>query len=273
MKRGGSVSKRLFWIFEALCGVLALAIIIIFGFIWNTWESLIFYLQTPLHLALLGAAVRMIVIALSRNPEKKPPRSVRAVLLTVGFIAVYLLTLHGSWHSFSVDDKTGAVLSETQQLCDAYCAEKEFTGSGVIYNDGLAETRTAQIYRLPQDEKAAKSVFRRLAAAPINGYGVLAYRLPFTFKGIDLNNGYALVGPLCGIRIGTVPFNGCYEGYVFLHGPEGNYCIEFTSNTETPWCLLLCTGPKTKDLNMFLRGILEDPGSFYLSPTDDPALK
>ena len=236
------------------------------------WYSLLFYLQAPLHLALLGAAVRMIVVALSHTPEKKRSRSTKAVFLVVGVAVVYILTVHGTWCGFSVDNKTGEFLSETQLLCDAYCEKKEFTGSGVIYNDAIAEVRTVQIYRLPQNEKDAKNVFRRLAAEPINGYGVLAYRLPFMLKRIDFSNGYALLGPVCGLRVGTVPFGGGYAGYVFLHGPEDNYCIELTPNTDAVLCMLLCTGPQTKDLNALLRGISDDPGSFCLSPTDDPSL-
>ena len=250
-------------------GVMILLLAVLFGCVWGDGASAFFAVQIPLHLALLAGAVRLTAAGLRRSRQKKPAR---AAMAAGGLAVIFLLTGYGGFLPFQTDADTASLLERTAQACGERCAETGFSGAGMIYNGSVAEIRQAAVYRLPPEETAAKRAYRRLAGDLRNGSGAPMNLLPFLHRRLPLENGYALLSPVIGTRIGTVPFGGEYLGYVFLHTGEENYCAAYVMHADFPLGMLFCAGPETRDLSALTREILADPGSFLTAPADDPAL-
>lgn len=263
-------SVRIFWIFEGLMGASILLLAVGFGCVWGDGTTALFAAQIPLHLALLAGAIRLTAAGLRRRSRQKKPA--RAAMAAGGLAVLLLLTVFGGFLPFRTDADTAALLARTAQACSERCAETGFSGAGMIYNDGVAEMRRAAVYRLPREETAAKRAYRRLAGNLWNGSAAPVNLLPFVYRRLPLENGYALLSPVIGTRIGTVPFGGEYLGYVFLHAEGENYCAAYVMRSEFPLGQLFCSGPETRDLSALTRKILAEPGSFLTAPADDPAL-
>ena len=268
MKRKRSAAVILFWVIEGLSIAAALLIAVCGGVIAGDWGSVLYAVGIPLHFALLAGAVRLVAAGLKQNTERK--KSVRAAMAAAGFAVIFLLTVYGGVLPFQTDAETPALLEQAHETCSEYCVSLGFTGTGMIYNKQVAEFRTAGIYRLPQQEAAAKRAYRRLAGDIRNGSVSPVNLLPFMHRKLPLENGYALISPVIATRLGTLPFGGEYLGYVFVHAGEENYCIEYVMHSEFGY--LFCVGPQNRSLSTLTREILADPGSFLTAPQNDPAL-
>ncbi len=270
MKRKKSAAVIFFWVIEGLCLAAALLFAVCGGVIAGDWGSVLYAVQIPLHFAVLAGAVRLVVMGLKRKTKYK--KTVRAAMAAGGFAAIFLLTVYGGILPFQTDAETPALLEQTQETCSEFCASKGFTGTGMIYNDQIAEFRTAGIYRLPQEEAAAKRAYRRLAGDIRNGSASPVNLLPFVHRRLPLGNGYALISPVIATRLGTLPFGGEYLGFVLIHAGEENYCVEYVMNSDFILGNLFCSGPENRSLSALTQKILDDPGGFLLSPQPDPAL-
>ena len=270
MKRKRSAAAVFFWVIEGLCAAAMLVCAVWFGAAWGDPALALFLMQIPLHVALLTGAVRLVIASLRRRTGRKKPA--RAAMAAVGFALIFLLTVYGGVLPFKTDGDTAALLERAHEACCEYCEAAGFTGAGMIYNDQIAEIRTAGIYRLPREEAAAKRAYRRLAGNVTNGTGYVLNRLPFMHRRLALQNGYALLSPVIATRVGTVPLGGEYLGFVLIHAGEENYCVEYVMNSDFILGDLFCSGPENRSLSALTQKILDDPGGFLLSPQTDPAL-
>ncbi len=241
------------------------------GFYRGEWFLVLCVIEVLLHVALLAVGIWLAVRALRKEPPRK--KGVRAGMLAGGLAILYFLTCFGGVQSFKTDEGAPAVLAEVREAFTDYCEAEDFSGVGGIYDNIRAEHRTARAWRLPEDEAAARKLYRHLSGDFWMGYGALVTKVPFLQKRIDLPEGYALCSPVVAMRVGTVPEAGEYLGFVFLHGPGGNFCVEFTFSSAFPLRLLFCAGVKGRELTRLCEGILADPGSFYRTPANDPALQ
>ena len=271
MKRNRSRAAVLFWVFEGLMCAAALGILIWLGIAWGDGHAAFYMAQIPLHIGILAGAVRLVIAGLRRKTKIKKPA--RALMAAAGLAVIFLLTVFGGILPFQTDEKTASLLAQTHEMCADRCAETGFTGTGMIYNDQVAEIRLSAVYRLSSDEAAAKKAYRRLAGDLWNGSCAPLNLLPFAHRRLPMENGWALISPVIASRLGTVPVGGEYLGYVLLHAGTENYCVEYVMHSEFALGHLFCAGPEERSLTVLTRRILEEPGSFLLSPTDDITLR